>query len=87
MSVEVLQNDYSVDHQRQLVAEALPELQQFIIIGRRNSNSGKMLNFASCSFADAELANAIANFIIAHPQSAMPFLVGVQSALEALARQ
>lgn len=87
MNVEVLQADDSVDHQRQLVAEALPELEQFIIIGRRSSNSDKMLNFASCSFADDELANAIANFILAHPQCAMPFLFGVKSALKVLARR
>lgn len=39
MAIEILQNDYSLEHQRQLVAEALPELEAFIIIGHDNLTS------------------------------------------------
>lgn len=50
MAIEVLQNDNSIEHQRQLVAEVLPELGSFLIIGKRSPGSKKMANFASCSF-------------------------------------
>ena len=32
MAIEVLQNDDSREHQRQLVAETLPELESFITV-------------------------------------------------------
>lgn len=35
MSIHVLQADFSIEHQRRLVVEELPELEAFIIIGRR----------------------------------------------------
>lgn len=41
MKVEVLQDDNTLEHQRQLVAEALPELDSFIIIGHRAPGRGK----------------------------------------------
>lgn len=41
MSIEVLQDDSSIEHQRKLVAEALPELEEFIIIGKRYVGSGE----------------------------------------------
>lgn len=82
MNIDILQNDNSVDNQRKLVAEALPELESFIIIGRRAEGSAKYRNFASCSFPEHELANAIANFLIGHPQSIMPFVIGVSAACQ-----
>lgn len=39
MAIKVLQADNSIEHQRQLVAEALPELESFIIIGKRPTAS------------------------------------------------
>lgn len=80
MIMEILQNDNSVAHQRELVAEALPELEQFIIIGRRDKGSEKPRNFASCSFPELDLANAIANFLIGHPEAIKPFVLGVDYA-------
>lgn len=85
MAIEVLQNDSSVAHQRKLVAEALPELEQFIIIGRRAEDSEKPRNFASCSFPEHDLANAVANFLIGHPQAIMPFVIGAREALSYMA--
>lgn len=80
--MEILQNDSSVAHQRKLVAEALPELEQFIIIiGRRAEGSEKLRNFASCSFSEHDLANAVANFLIGHPQAIMPFVIGARDAI------
>ena len=78
MAIEVLQDDNSLEHQRQLVAEALPELESFIIIGKRPTASGKMANFASCSFRPDELAFAVANFLMAHREAAIPFICGCQ---------
>ena len=46
MAIEVLQNDDSREHQRQLVAETLPELESFIIIGKITADSGKMSKFS-----------------------------------------
>ena len=77
MSIHVLQADFSIELQRRLVVEALPELESFIIIGRRPKNSGQMRNFASCSFSPEDLANAIANFLASAPQAVDPFLAGV----------
>lgn len=76
MAIEILQNDYSLEHQRQLVAEALPELEAFIIIGQRPNGCGKMRNFASCSFRPDDLASAIANFLMAHREYAISFING-----------
>lgn len=78
MAIEVLQDDNSLEHQRQLVAEALPELESFIIIGKRPTASRKMANFASCSFRPDELAFAVANFLMAHREVAIPFICGCQ---------
>lgn len=86
MSVEILQNDSSVSHQRTVVAKALPELEAFIIIGRRSESSGMPRNFASCSFSANELANAVANFILANPKSLNPFCVGLSAALDYLTK-
>lgn len=80
MKIEILQNDSSVDYQRKLVAETLPELEQFIIIGRGNKGSEKHRNFASCSFPELDLANAIANFLIGYPEAIKPFVLGVNYA-------
>ena len=76
MAIKVLQADNSIEHQRQLVAEALPELESFIIIGKRPTSSGKMANFASCSFRPDDLAFAVANFLLAHREAAIPFICG-----------
>ncbi|MDE7136605.1 MAG: hypothetical protein K2N91_08220 [Muribaculaceae bacterium] len=84
MNIEVLQNDSSVEHQRQLVAKALPELDSFMIIGHRRAGTGNMPNFASCSFSAHELANAIANFLITAPHCIAPFAFGLQSAIKKL---
>ena len=78
MAIEVLQDDNSIEHQRQLVAEALPDLESFIIIGKRPAASGKMANFASCSFRPDELAFAVANFLMVHREAAIPFICGCQ---------
>ncbi|MDE5988930.1 MAG: hypothetical protein K2H17_05995 [Duncaniella sp.] len=86
MNIEILQNDSSVDHQRKLVAEALPELEQFIIIGRRAEGSEKLRNFASCSFSEPDLANAVANFLIGHPQAIKPFVIGSRAAIHHMAQ-
>lgn len=83
MAIEVLQADNSIEYQRQLVAETLPELESFIIIGKRPSASGKMANFASCSFRPDELAFAIANFLMAHREAAIPFISGCEMFLKA----
>lgn len=82
MSIHVLQADFSIEHQRRLVVEALPELESFIIIGCRPKNSGKMRNFASCSFSPEDLANAIANFLACAPQAVEPFFDGVMTCLD-----
>lgn len=84
MAIEILQNDYSLEHQRQLVAEALPELEAFIIIGQRPNGCGKMRNFASCSFLPDDLASAIANFLMAHPDCAIPFINGCDTFVNAI---
>lgn len=76
MAIEILQNDNSLEHQRQLVAETLPELESFIIIGRRSASSTKSPYFASCSFSETALASAIANFLCAHPHIAPAFAAG-----------
>lgn len=87
MLIEVLQNDDSIEHQRQLVAEALPELESFIIIGKRPTASGKMANFASCSFRPDELAFAVANFLMAHREAAIPFICGCQMFNDAIHKE
>lgn len=84
MAIEVLQNDDSIEHQRQLVAETLPELESFIIIGRRPTTSGKMANFASCSFRSDDLAFSVANFLLAHREAAIPFLNGCDMFLKTI---
>lgn len=85
MKIEHLQNDNSVETQRKLVAEALPELEQFFIIGRRAESSAEFSNFASCSFSPHGLANAVANFLVSHPQSILPFAVGLNDACKYMA--
>ena len=87
MSIEVLQDDSSIEHQRELVAEAIPELESFIIIGKRYVGSGKMKNFASCSFRPDELAFAVANFLMAHREAAIPFICGCQMFNDAIHKQ
>lgn len=87
MTIEVLQDDNSLEHQRQLVAEALPELESFIIIGKRPTASGKMANFASCSFRPDELAFAVANFLMAHREAAIPFICGCQMFNDAIHKE
>lgn len=87
MAIEVLQKDNSIEHQRQLVAEALPELESFIIIGKRPTASGKMANFASCSFRPDELAFAVANFLMAHREAAIPFICGCQMFNDAIHKE
>lgn len=87
MAIEVLQDDNSLEHQRQLVAEALPELESFIIIGKRPTASGKMANFASCSFRPDELAFAVANFLMAHREAAIPFICGCQMFNDAIHKE
>lgn len=84
MSIQVLQNDNSIERQRQLVAAALPELESFIIIGRRYSDSDKMPNFASCSFSADDLVLAVANFLVGAPQCLPAFSRGVIAAISAL---
>lgn len=70
MSIEVLQDDSSIEHQRKLVAEALPELEEFIIIGKRYVGSGEKANFASCSFRPDDLASLlpISSWLTVRPQ-------------------
>lgn len=85
--MEVLQDDNSLEHQRQLVADALPELESFIIIGKRPTASGKMANFASCSFRPDELAFAVANFLMAHREAAIPFICGCQMFNDAIHKE
>lgn len=87
MAIEVLQDDNSLEHQRQLVADALPELESFIIIGKRPTASGKMANFASCSFRPDELAFAVANFLMAHRETAIPFICGCQMFNDAIHKE
>lgn len=87
MSIEVLQDDSSIEHQRKLVAEALPELEEFIIIGKRYVGSGEKANFASCSFRPDDLAYAVANFLMAHREAAIPFICGVQMFNDAIHKQ
>lgn len=87
MAIEVLQKDDSLEHQRQLVAETLPELESFIIIGKRPTASGKMANFASCSFRPDELAFAVANFLMAHREAAIPFMCGYQMFIDAIHKE
>ena len=87
MAMEVLQDDNSLEHQRQLVADALPELESFIIIGKRPTASGKMANFASCSFRPDELAFAVANFLMAHREAAIPFICGCQMFNDAIHKE
>lgn len=87
MAIEVLQNDSSIEHQRQLVAETLPELGSFLIIGKRSPGSGKMANFASCSFRPDDLAFAIADFLLAHREAAIPFICGVQMFNDAIHKE
>lgn len=87
MTIEVLQDDNSLEHQRQLVADALPELESFIIIGKRPTASGKMANFASCSFRPDELAFAVANFLMAHREAAIPFICGCQMFNDAIHKE
>lgn len=87
MAIEVLQDDFSLEHQRQLVAEVLPELESFIIIGKRPSASDKMANFASCSFRPDELAFAVANFLLSRPGAAIPFISGCNMFLKAIKSQ
>lgn len=87
MAIEVLQDDNSLEHQRQLVADALPELESFIIIGKRPTASGKMANFASCSFRPDELAFAVANFLMAHREAAIPFICGCQMFNDAIHKE
>lgn len=86
MKIEILQNDSSTNHQRKLVAEALPELESFIIIGRRAEGSAKYRNFASCSFSEPDLACAVANFLIGNPQTIRPFAIGLNEACKYMAR-
>lgn len=87
MALEVLQKDNSIEHQRQLVAEVLPELESFIIIGKRRASSGKMANFASCSFRPDELAFAVANFLMVHREAAIPFICGCQMFNDAIHKE
>lgn len=87
MPIEVLQADNSIEHQRQLVAEVLPELESFIIIGKRLSTAGKMANFASCSFRPDELAFAVAKFLMAHREAAIPFISGCQMFIDAIHKE
>lgn len=87
MAIEVLQVDNSLEHQRQLVADALPELESFIIIGKRPTASGKMANFASCSFRPDDLAFAVADFLLAHREAAIPFICGVQMFNDAIHKE
>ena len=87
MAIDVLQDDHSLEHQRQLVAENLPELESFIIIGKRPTTSGKMANFASCSFRPDELAFAVANFLMAHRDAAIPFISGCDIFLKVIKSQ
>lgn len=87
MAIEILQNDDSLEHQRQLVAEALPELESFIIIGKRYADSGKKANFASCSIRPDELAFAVANFLMANRAAAIPFISGCQMFIEAIHKE
>ena len=87
MAIEVLQDDNSLEHQRQLVADALPELESFIIIGKRPTASGKMANFDSCSFRPDELAFAVANFLMAHREAAIPFICGCQMFNDAIHKE
>lgn len=87
MAIKVLQADNSIEHQRQLVAEALPELESFIIIGKRPTSSGKMANFASCSFRPDDLAFAVANFLLAHREAAIPFICGCKMFNDAIHKE
>lgn len=87
MSIEVLQDDSSIEHQRKLVAEALPELEEFIIIGKRYVGSGEKANFASCSFRPDDLAYAVANFLLVHREAAIPFICGCQMFNDAIHKQ
>lgn len=87
MAIEVLQDDNSIEHQRQLVAETLPELESFIIIGKRQTTSGKMANFASCSFRPDELAFAVVNFLMVHREAAIPFICGCQMFKDAIHKE
>ena len=87
MAIEVLQDDNSIEHQRQLVAEVLPELESFIIIGKRSTASGKMANFALCSFRPDELAFAVANFLMTYREAAIPFICGCQMFNDAIHKE
>lgn len=87
MAIEVLQDDDSIEHQRQLVVETLPELESFIIIGKRRTTAGKMVNFASCSFRPDGLAFAVANFLMAHREAAIPFICGCQMFNDAIHKE
>ncbi|MBD5243163.1 MAG: hypothetical protein HDS60_03645 [Barnesiella sp.] len=78
--MELLQNDNSVDYHRRIVAEALPELEQFIIIGQREVGSDKPSNFASCIYSEEALAEAVTGFLIRYQQALTPFLIGVNEA-------
>ena len=87
MSIHVLQADFSIELQRRLLVEALPELESFIIIGRRPKNSGEMRNFASCSFRPDDLAFAVANFLLAHREAAIPFICGCKMFNDAIHKE
>ncbi len=83
MSVKVLQNDSSIEHQRKLIAEALPELESIFIIGRRKTGHPDKKNFCSCSFSEVDLSFSIGNFLINAPTSIVKsFINGVISYLK-----
>ena len=87
MTIDILQNDHSIEHQRQLVAKTLPELESFIIIGKRYAGSVDMPNFASCSFRPDDLAFAVANFLMRHREAAIPFISGCQMFMDAIHKE
>ena len=65
-------NEAELARQREIITENLPEFKSVLVIGIRDEATDKPRNFASCSMGELELAEALLNMMIAHPQTARP---------------
>lgn len=72
-----LQDDNSVEHQKQLIVVALPSFEAVLVFGRRSPDHKDKEHFISCSMTPHELVNELLNAMLLREEFAVPMMVSV----------
>ena len=77
-----LQDDNSVEHQKQLIVEALPSFEAVLVFGRRSPGHKDKEHFISCSRTPHELVNELLKAMLLREGFAVPMMMAVAQYVE-----